>query len=154
MRRIARRLLVIGAALLAGGCETVRPATPASYADCDKLIATYGKLRPGYVNVEEWGQRDWDRFSGIYDTNGDGKIDFNELYGRYPPPPNLPNPAMFERGRMRSFRRMDRAGKGYIDRADIIRDATPGFRWQDRNHDGWLSREECALRRPPPIELV
>lgn len=146
MPRIAPGLAVC-AALIAGGCETVRPATPSSYAECDKLISTYGKTRPGFVNLEEWGQRAWDGFRGANDTNGDGKIDFAELFGRFQPPANAPYRAMEERGQKNIFRRLDRGGKGYIDRADVIRDATPSFRWQDRNHDGWLSREECALRR-------
>lgn len=145
--------LAIGAALLAGACETVRPATTASYAECDKRIAAYGKARPGFLNVEEWGQRDWDNFRNLFDANGDGKVDRAEIAARLPPPPNLPDRAMYDREQERNFRKMDRANKGYVDRADVLRDATPGFRWQDRNHDGWLSREECALRRRT-FELV
>ena len=151
-RRIFAVAALSGLALTA--CQTVRPGTPARYAECDKLIAAYGKARPGFLNAEEWGERDWDRFRGIYDTNGDGKVDFDELYGRFPPPPNVPDVGRYERERMRSFRRMDQAGKGYIDRADVIRGATGGFRLQDRNRDGWLSRDECAAIHPPPLELV
>ncbi|MBS0363644.1 MAG: hypothetical protein JSR98_19900 [Proteobacteria bacterium] len=146
MRRITP-WLAIGATLLAGGCETVLPATAGSYAECDRVIAAYGKQRPGFVDVEEWGQRSWDSFRGAYDANGDGKVDRAELIGKFQPPLNAPGRAMYDREQARNFRRLDRANKGFIDRADVIRDATPGFRWQDRNHDGWLSREECALRR-------
>ena len=152
MRRITP-WLAIGAALLAGGCQTVLPATAASYAECDKRIATYGKARPGFINADEWAQRDWDNFRGMFDKNGDGRVDRAEWSTGVLVPPGLPDRAMWDREQERNFRRLDRANKGYIDRADIVRDTTPGFRWQDRNHDGWLSREECAVRRRS-IELV
>lgn len=153
MPRIAPWLLTIGAALLAGGCETVRPATTASYAECDKRIAVYGKLRPGFLNLEEWSERDWESLRGTFDKNGDGRVDWAEWSTGLPTPPNLPDRAMYDREQAHLFKTLDRSNKGYIDRADVIRDTTPSFRWQDRNHDGWVSREECALRRAP-MELV
>ena len=139
--------------LMLAGCQTVRPGTPERLAACDVMIAHYGKTRPGVMTVQEWGEHAWDTGGVAMDRNGDGRIDPLEWTGGRPRPADPLEQSAYDH-QLRSFEKLDRNRKGYLDRADISRDAGPGFRLMDRNHDGWLTRDECAAILPRPIELV
>lgn len=146
-------LLLAAAASLLAGCQTARPGGPDRLADCDKIIARYAKTRSDALSVAEWGARAWDGSGVLLNKNHDGRITLEEWTGQPSRPTDRSRQIGYDSLR-RSFERLDRGGKGFLDQADLTRDAAPGFRRLDLNHDGWLTRTECAVILPYPIELV
>jgi len=144
-------ILLVGASL--AGCQTIQPGTPASYADCDKLIAQYAHVRPDRLNPQEWGLRNWDGMRSAFDRNGDQRLDLAELAHRTQPPADRWERKGYE-AQARNFRKLDRGNKGYLDRDDIVVAARGAFRNRDRDRDDWLTRDECAATLPHPIDFV
>lgn len=145
-------LLLAAAGALVAGCQTIRPPTPERLAECDRLIARYAKTRPGVLTVQEWGQHAWDTSGPALDKNHDGRIDLQEWTGAIALEPEPYRKSAIDHARL-GFEKLDRGHKGYLDPADIARDAAGSFRIQDLNHDGWLTRSECATMHIYP-ELV
>jgi len=148
---------LIGAGLCLTSCETVRPVSSPTSADCDALIRLYAKTRKDAVNLKEWTDRDWDRDLKTWDTKGNGRIDRSEwnasvlkLIAGSPGDPALKR---ILRESNRLFDRIDLGHKGYLNRHDFEKDSAATFNRQDRNHDGWVSRAECTMEvsTPPPV---
>jgi hypothetical protein len=156
----------LGALILLTGCSTgdrLRPGGPSSVAFCARMIGQFGKSRPGYVNAEEWGAKNWWTYSSLFDLDHDGKVTFAELAAKLGAPGSRPTtPLIRQRNAERSaqiaydgaygeFKRMDHGRKGYIDERDIMLGDLSDFRAHDLNRDGWLSPQECAVHLPHVI---
>lgn len=153
-RRAFKTFPLLAAALALCGCQTVAPGTPRILANCDVAIRAHAKIRPDAVNSSEWIELSWARTRSMSDKNGDGRIDRAEWLGYATPGVGAAYPEMWAKARSqleKTFDKIDRQHKGYLEISDYVAGYDHEFRKRDRNRDGWIDRDECALSFPAPF---
>jgi hypothetical protein len=151
---------LIGIAVLvllvsSSACFTVTPPTAATQADCENALREFAKIRPDAFSLDEWADWKWAkalRFNGLpvgpdlrSQTISKSAYVKSITQGQ-------PVAPYFSKGLEHSFLSWSH-GKAYIGWEDTRRDETADFRRHDRNSDGWVTRDECALSILPPPSL-
>jgi hypothetical protein len=150
--RLTAGLAVLGFAAALTGCATA-PGGPALRAACQADLDAYARHRPDALTADEWAERSWSR-----DPHARGQPDYRftkaEWLAPATPPPGTPYPEQWAKGRRsleRTFDRMDKGHKGYLVRADFLPSYKQEFQLLDRNRDGWVTLNECAVTFPDPF---
>jgi hypothetical protein len=147
------KTLILSAALLLPLPALAAPDQPAA----SKTRPTSGLMRydsngDGVVDRAEWDAGQESRFKQL-DTDKDGKLSQDELYGRTPSSDRsnvLPSDRQVQR-QATYFRMMDTDKDGFVSKAEFMAQAGKNFARCDVDHDGRITTAECrqALRRSP-----
>ncbi len=126
-----------------------RPTQGSDPARSNRGIMRYDTNRDGVVDHAEWTAGQDARFKRL-DTNGDGKLNQEEMFARSPGAPDSVLPTDRQAQRQSAyFQRLDTDKDGSVTFAEFLAGSERNFARCDVNKDGRTDTAECrqALQR-------